>query len=245
MIKKQEIRNMITAAMACLIGFSAYARDFSQNDLYLNGSGQAGKTATNPYSYPQNPVDYKSPGKAFFLSLLLPGAGEFYAGSKNTAAVFLGSEMILWGSFAAFRTLSSWKSQDGIALAKGHAGIDMTGRDYNYYVAVENFMTIRAYNEAKLRQRDLDAMYPEDEYHSWEWDSDASRRKFESLRIQSDKWKNRSVLIIGAVLLNHIVSGIDAARLAAKHNSGLEQPVHVHASALPEGGAVITFSKRF
>ncbi len=41
--------------------------------------------------------DYeKSPGKAFLLSALIPGAGEFYAGSKYKALGFLGAEALFW-----------------------------------------------------------------------------------------------------------------------------------------------------
>ncbi|KAA3636307.1 MAG: hypothetical protein DWP97_03020 [Calditrichaeota bacterium] len=38
----------------------------------------------------------KSPGKAFFLSLAVPGLGQLYNGSKVKAAVFLGAEVASW-----------------------------------------------------------------------------------------------------------------------------------------------------
>jgi len=41
---------------------------------------------------------YKSPGRAFFMSLLLPGAGELYTGSMRGLA-FLGVEMLSWGGY--------------------------------------------------------------------------------------------------------------------------------------------------
>ncbi len=246
--KRRVLVCLLNTALIFVFAVSVRAANNESVRIHSNHSGSFESGTVKFYSnrsFVNNLPDYKSPGKAFFLSFLLPGAGEFYAGSKKNAAVFFASEVLLWGGFAACRTLSKWKTEDGIALARGHAGIDMAGRDHNYYVAVENYMSIRAYNEAKLLQRDLAAMYPEDEYHSWEWDSDDSRRQFESLRVQSDSWENRSVLIIGAVLLNHIVSGIDAARLARKHNRGLEQPMHVHVTALREGGAMLTFRKLF
>ena len=38
----------------------------------------------------------KSPGKAFFLSLAVPGLGQYYNGNKVKAAVFLGAEIASW-----------------------------------------------------------------------------------------------------------------------------------------------------
>jgi len=46
-------------------------------------------------------VPKKSLKKAFFMSLLLPGSGEYYAGAKTQAKAFLGAEAMIW-SFAAF-----------------------------------------------------------------------------------------------------------------------------------------------
>lgn len=41
-------------------------------------------------------VSYKSPGKAFLLSAVVPGAGQFYNGSKVKAAAFLAAEVTAW-----------------------------------------------------------------------------------------------------------------------------------------------------
>ncbi|MCH9023840.1 MAG: hypothetical protein IH931_00770, partial [candidate division Zixibacteria bacterium] len=39
---------------------------------------------------------YKSPSKAFLLSLALPGLGQYYSGSKVKAAAFVGVEAFAW-----------------------------------------------------------------------------------------------------------------------------------------------------
>lgn len=44
-------------------------------------------------------VKEKSPGKAFLLSALIPGLGEWYAGGKTRSAVFLGVEAVLLGLY--------------------------------------------------------------------------------------------------------------------------------------------------
>ena len=48
-------------------------------------------------SFEDSPVKEKSPFKAFALSAILPGAGQFYNGSKIKPLLFLGAEVAAWG----------------------------------------------------------------------------------------------------------------------------------------------------
>jgi hypothetical protein len=50
-------------------------------------------TASNQTNSLDKEVARKSPGKAFLMSLILPGAGQWYYGSKIKAALFLGVEV--------------------------------------------------------------------------------------------------------------------------------------------------------
>ena len=83
-------------------------------------------------------------------------------------------------------------------------------------------------------------MYPEDSEHMWQWDSEASRRKFENIRVTSDAWYNRSKFIVAGVILNHLISGIDAVRLVKQKNA-----IHVGVAGLPEGGFIFVASRLF
>ena len=191
--------------------------------------------------------DGRSPSKvkAFFFSFLLPGAGEYYAGSKKLAGVFLGTEAFLWATYFSFRTYGNWKKSDYQLFAASHAGADVSGKDHQYFVDIGNYDDIRAYNEAKLRQRDVEALYPEDETHTWEWDSESSRQAFEKLRVSSDTAYNRSLFVLGGIVVNHIISGIDAVRLARKAEKADEHRIRVGVAGLPEGGMVVSFWKLF
>ena len=189
----------------------------------------------------------KSPSKlkAFLLSFILPGVGEYYAGSKRLTKIFLSSEIILWTAYFSFRTYGNWKKDDYIQLAVSHAGVNASGKDHQYFVNIENFDHIRAYNEVKLRQRQFDELYPENGYYSWQWDSETSRLTFERLRIASDTAYHRSLFVIGGILVNHIISGIDALRLAKKSRQESENPLRIGVAGLPEGGMMVLFWKPF
>lgn len=68
---------------------------FSQSPFLAQETGTSmGKENVDIYGFKG-----KSLRKAFILSLLVPGSGEFYAGSKIKAAVFLGIDVTLWALY--------------------------------------------------------------------------------------------------------------------------------------------------
>lgn len=183
--------------------------------------------------------------KAFLLSFVLPGVGEYYAGSKKMAKIFFSSEILLWTTYFSFRTYGNWKKGDYQNLAVSRAGVNLSGKDHSYFVNIENFNSIREYNEAKLQQRQFDEVYPETPYYQWQWDSETSRHQFEKLRISSDTAYHRSLFVIGGIVINHIVSGINALRLVRKNRQENENRVRIGLAGLPEGGMMVLLWKSF
>ncbi|RKY82825.1 hypothetical protein DRQ07_00195 [candidate division KSB1 bacterium] len=175
---------------------------------------------------------------AFFYSLALPGAGQLYAGNKKSAKIFIAAETVLWATYFTFRAYGSQKRNDYMAYAAAHAGVNNQDKDHKYYVAVENYSSLRDYNNAKLKQRNINALYPENEQYWWQWDSEESRKTFESLRVSSDKAFDRAVIVIGGIVVNHLISAIDGLREARKKEM-------IGVSVLPQGGAVVSFVKIF
>ena len=110
---------------------------------------------------------------------------------------------------------------------------------------MENYDNIRDYNQAKLQQRDVDAMYPENDAYAWDWDSETSRKTFESLRLASDTAYKRSLFVIGGVLLNHLISAIDAVRLARKGGQANPNRATVGVAGVPHGGVIVMIRKPF
>ena len=58
-----------------------------------------------------------------------------------------------------------------------------------------------------MRWRYFDELY--DESDGWFWDNMDNMKKFESMRIRSDYFSKTGEYIIGAIVLNHIISAID------------------------------------
>ena len=70
-----------------------------------------------------------------------------------------------------------------------------------------------AHNEEHLRFREFDALYPSESEWSWEWSSDSKREKYRDYRVASDTWALGAKFIAGSIVINHIVSAIDALYL--------------------------------
>ncbi|MBN2103483.1 hypothetical protein JW835_05520 [bacterium] len=186
-----------------------------------------------------------SRGKVFLLSFLMPGAGEYYLGDRKMAALFFGTELALWSSYFILNWYSDLKADDYTLYAIAHAGVNPRGKDHQFYVDIEAYENLIAYNDAMLQERRPQDMYPENGLYDWSWDSKASMHRFERMRLNSDRFKNAGVFMIGGVILNHLVSGIDAMRIARKSSESVQSRMHVHFAGLPEGGMQVTFWKSF
>jgi len=173
----------------------------------------------------------KSVRKAFFLSLAVPGAGEYYVGQKRYTRGFLTSEAMIW-SFALFSRYqgSMWRD-DYISYAALEAGTNSARRDDLYYQNVYEWPNSIWYNEYQwVEARDLypddpaaQAAYVADKLYAgadaWEWQSEEEWNRFRSLRVKSESAYRRVTYAAGAALLNHLLSAVNAARLAKSHNS--------------------------
>jgi len=193
----------------------------------------------------------KSTFLAVVYSLVLPGMGELYAERFDVGKYSLIAEVGLWLTYTGFQLYGTWLQDDARAFAVTHAGINPNGKDDQFYVNVGNFLNTYDYNDKKLRDRDPGKVYNDPSYF-WQWDSDANRARFRDLRVSADNVFNNSRFVIAAVIINHIISAINAARLTSKYNTALEtrtSSFEIRASVLggfmhPDG-IVITLQKNF
>ncbi|MBU0710529.1 hypothetical protein KKA87_01210 [bacterium] len=97
MMKRTNLKAVILLAM--LLPSLAFAQLHLANETLINSdrsilesSLKFNAMATDSFEF-----DYeKSPGRAFLMSAILPGAGELYAGAKWRALAFAGVEVFSW-----------------------------------------------------------------------------------------------------------------------------------------------------
>ncbi len=164
------------------------------------------------------PVQKKSPVTAVLYSLLLPGMGELYADGFDEGRYSLIAEGGLWLTYFSFLQYGSWIRDDARSFAMSHAGAQINGKDDQYFVNVGNFGDTYEYNEKKLRDRELAKVYAVDAGYYWKWDSEENRKEFRTMRVSSERVLNNSRFVIATIVVNRIVSAINAARLTRVYN---------------------------
>jgi len=184
----------------------------------------------------------KSPKRAFFYSLAVPGLGEYYAGSKIKPAVFIGLEALFWTGYAIYTGKGNDVKDEYIQFAKDHyrydvfmtwwSTLDSTTRatyshslpwDANNNSPIFNheyYENIGKYNEFQVGWDDIGPGFPPPPVPGGKDTTSVNREKYLNLRRKSnDYYQNASTMVILA-LGNHILSAFDAALTAKGYNKG-------------------------
>ena len=151
-------------------------------------------------------------------SLVLPGWGEYSLDNQIRGRIFVLSETVLLLAILGSYSVAQRQETEYKAYAAEHAGIDPIGKDRQFWVDIGNYSSLFTFNEEHLRWRDFNALYEDNDTWAWAWDSSNNRERFENTRISSDNWRLRGSFLIGGVVLNHIVSAIDALYLSKISN---------------------------
>ncbi|RMF57441.1 MAG: hypothetical protein D6748_11160 [Calditrichaeota bacterium] len=166
----------------------------------------------------QETVSGGSSGNAFhiFLSLLLPGSGEWLMGNKTMGKIFLGSDALLWLSYWGSKSYVNILQNDLQGFAAVHAGVHTGNKNDQYWIDIGTAGSIYEFNSERLLDRDIDGMYPETGDYSWQWDSEENRRAYLDKRLHRLDWKRRTTYLVGGLVLNRLISAIDVIRLLRK-----------------------------
>lgn len=146
-------------------------------------------------------------------SLLVPGWGESYLGHHGTARAFFWTDVAIWATVIGLEVYSQWRRDQFISFGAVHAGADMSGKADQFYADIGNYNSTEEYNEAKLRNRDYEALYTDPSYF-WAWDNAQNRLDYDHIRIQSGAAHNKIFFFIGAAALNRLISVVDAGKKA-------------------------------
>ena len=151
-------------------------------------------------------------------SLVFPGWGEYSLDNQIRGRIFVLSETVLLLAILGSYSVAQRQDTEYKAYAAEHAGIDPIGKDRQFWVDIGNYSSLFLFNEEHLRWREFKSLYEDNDTWAWAWDSGNNRERFENMRIASDSWRLRGLFLIGGVVLNHIVSAIDALYLSKISN---------------------------
>jgi hypothetical protein len=164
----------------------------------------------------------KSAGLAILYSLLLPGMGELYADGYNSGKYFTIAEGVLWGTYIGMSVHASNQEDNYKAYATSNASINTSGKNDDYFATIGQFENIEEYNDQKALERNFNQMYDTETFF-WKWQSTEDRRTYRSMWSSSEQTNNDLRFVVGAMILNRVVSAINAARLVGAYNNRIDE----------------------
>lgn len=176
----------------------------------------------------------KNPKAAAFLSLLVPGLGELYAGGPRSGRFFLFTEASLWSGLILFEHLETTRRENFRSYAAAHAGLETDGKSDTFLEEVTAYESLFARNahERFVRGENAD-LIDETPENDWEWDADTSRSEFRTLRRKANSARQKGLLMVGGLLFNRFASAINASYIARKT---LPRPVSLQMMPIPGSG---------
>ena len=157
----------------------------------------------------------KSGVTAFGLSLLVPGLGHRYVNDGHwggAGTIFLTADLTLWVGLATTLAQESHATDAYGSLVALKAGNNLDGKNRAFELALSSYDNSADYIDALLRSRQWDRLdFAQDPENQWNWESHADRSRYIELRNDADSAGRRKTALIGALLVNRLISGITAA----------------------------------
>ncbi len=164
--------------------------------------------------------DKKNPTLAILYSVLIPGLGELYANNYKSGKYFTIADGILWGLFAGFNIYGNWKEDNYKTFAQLKGGVNLSGKDSDYFATIGIYISVEEYNRVKELNREFFKVYnPRTDF--WKWENENQRREYRQLWLSSEQAYNNVRFAIGALILNRIISAINAVRLVNAYNKNI------------------------
>jgi hypothetical protein len=219
----------------------------SQNRAYLQSQTETTKPRTMDVRGDQKDKStngHKSPAKAFLYSAVIPGAGQLYTGSKLKAAAFFGLEVLAWTGHIVYHG----KGEDNTDKFEAYADTYWQEGRYEQWLFMHwgTFDDDSVFNnngfslfthhlpDTKTQQYyEMIGKYNQFVYGWVDTDIDASvedahpttysqlRMDYEDMRHDANKMFDRATASLIVVMVNHIVSGFEAALAARNHNKNV------------------------
>ncbi len=158
----------------------------------------------------------KSRSTALLLSLVVPGLGQYYAGSPGSAKLFIAAELAFWGGYYYNSSMKESRRDDYLRYAWQHAGVNPSGQGVSYLGAIGSFNSSFDYNGYALSTEENPILYSGDT--AWNWDSDSSRARFHTLRENELDFDNSMKYCVAGIVLNHLIAGLHASNIIGGKN---------------------------
>jgi hypothetical protein len=212
-----------------LLTFAAFPQA-TKNMLSLKEEMKQNMISGNSNSAPvKEEFGQKSVMLAITYSLLLPGMGELYAGGYSSGKYFTIAEGVFWGTYIGMNQYSNWQKDRYHSFAVSNGGVNLAGKDDGYFTNIGIYTDINEYNDDMARNGDFNKMYNTG-LDYWKWTGN-DRKTYRAMWTAGELAHNNLRFVVGALVLNRVVSAINAARIAAAFNRNASQELGWNLSA--------------
>lgn len=214
-LKKTPVQSMLKSGVQL-----AAASDDDDFDVWSKPEGSSRDVTTANEKKDQGG---KSLFKAGLYSALIPGMGEYYVGHKTKAKFFFAVEAASWIGFVSYRVYSGWKKDDMVKFASDNANVSLDGKDDWFEDMVGFYDNIDQYN-TRGRVDDPERPYLVDNSDNhWSWIASRDQATYRHLKNRYREANRRSEFMIGLMIVNRIVSIIDAVRDARRYEAKVDE----------------------
>ena len=207
-----------------LIELKLKAAAIQNSSLVIQNLKTGTQSPTSFNRMPEADIQRKSPALAILYSVLLPGMGELYAGRYDSGKYFTIAEGVLWGTFTGFELYGNWQANNYKSFAVSNGGVNLAGKGSDYFATIANYQSITDYNKAMNLQGAYPLVYNTTTLY-WNWGNDNQRTTYKSMWTSSEQAYNNVRFVVGAMILNRLISAINAVRFVSAYNKSLSQPV--------------------
>jgi len=200
-----------------LISSTAFAQNGNKSFLELRQKAKLYKSETITVQTETAQFERKKAGLAILYSMLLPGMGELYAQRYDVGKYFTIVEGGLWLTFAGLNIYGSQQEDNYKSYAQTYAGVTLEGKDDQFFADIGGYNSVYDFNDQKYLDRDFENVYDENAFY-WQWVSEQNREEYKNTWRNSESAYNSVKFVVGAMILNRVVSAINAARLVSAYN---------------------------
>jgi hypothetical protein len=161
-----------------------------------------------------------SRGKAFLLSLAVPGLGHRYVNQGSwdgAASAFAAADAGLWVALVGSILRHDHLTDSYRSLASLRADADVAGKDRTFFLTIGTYRSSDEFVEEQLRARAWDQLdYVESRSFQWQWASEADFQRFRALREDAESMSRRTPVLAALLVGNRLISGLLAIRAAGR-----------------------------
>ncbi|MFA6977812.1 MAG: hypothetical protein WC209_00700 [Ignavibacteriaceae bacterium] len=183
---------------------------------------------------------------AILYSALLPGMGELYADNYESGKYFTITDVALYGVYFGVNTYGDWKKENYKSFAQTYGGVASIGKNDDYFATIGNYKNIDQYNDEKALEQRFTEMFDKN-IMNWKWENETQRRQYRGMWLSSQRAYNNLQFVVGAMLVNRLVSIINAVRSVVAYNKNLQQQTswNIYFDANPNPLSSKNFSLNF